>query len=89
MRIDLWIDHKQELIAVLILNSPDVQAVHDELLRENLTHSHDDFNVHITVGKDVQNDAQTRVWVDGRNEYLRVCPLPIVFDPKLKGSSVA
>jgi len=85
----IWEDHKGRLICVASLYSPDLQALHQELLGEGLTHSFPTFEAHMSVGKDLKMDAKTRLWVDGRNEYLKVCPIPIVFDRNLKAASLA
>lgn len=84
----LWEDHKKRNIVVLGLDSPDLQRLHAELLGESLTHSFPDYEVHISVGKDVEMNAETRIWLEGRNEYLKASPLDIEFDQKLKASSI-
>ena len=84
----LWDDEKGRKIVVAMLDSPDLQRLHAELLGENLHHSFDDYNAHISVGKDVQMNAETRVWLEGRNEYLRVAPMEIRFDPRIKASAL-
>lgn len=86
--IALWDDHKNRKIAVLLLDSPDLQRLHAELLGENLTHSFDDYATHMSVGKNVEMNAGTRVWLDERNQMLAEQELTITFDPKLKASSL-
>jgi hypothetical protein len=84
-----WTEADGEKIVVALLDSPDLQTVHQELLKEGLTHSFPEYNAHITLGKKVKLDAVTRLWLHGRNEYLAVSDFYITFDPKLKASSLA
>lgn len=85
----LWDDDKGQKIIVALLDSPDLQMLHTELVDEGLMHSFPDYNPHITLGKRVEMNAQTRLWLHSRNEYLSVADFDITFDPRLKASSLA
>ena len=85
----VWDERDGEKIVVAALDSPDLQALHAELLDEYLTHSFPTFNPHVTVGKKVQLDAKTRVFLSQANEALQEQPLELVFGPEILGSSLA
>jgi hypothetical protein len=84
----VWDNHKGDKIVVALLDSPDLQTLHKQLLDEGLTHSFPDYNTHMTLGKRIEMNAATRLWLHSRNEFLSVVDFDIVFDSKLKASSL-
>lgn len=84
----LWDDAKGEKIVVALLDSPDLQTLHKQLLDEGLTHSFPEYNAHMTLGKRVEMNAATRLWLHSRNEFLSVVDFDITFEPTFKASSV-
>ncbi len=76
-------------VLVLRLDSTGLQSLHDELLREGLTHSFPDFNAHLTVAKNVEGAGRTQAWIESRNHYLEMCPVEIRFESAIKASSLA
>jgi hypothetical protein len=84
----VWDDNNGEKIVVALLDSSDLQTLHKQLLDEGLTHSFPDYNAHMTLGKRVEMNAATRLWLHSRNEYLSVIDFDITFDSKLKASSL-
>jgi hypothetical protein len=85
-RIDIWVDHKRRNIAVGILDGMDLHNLHHELIEQEFNHAHDEYNPHITLGKDIVVNAECRIWLDEVNTRLATNPLKIVFDPKLKAT---
>lgn len=86
--IVVWVDHKQRNILVGLLDGLELHALHDSLIDQEFVHSHDEYNPHISLGKDLVLNAETRVWIDTRNDSLRANPMRITFDPKLKATSL-
>ena len=74
---------------VALVESPDLQYIHKSLIRQGLTHGHPEYSPHVTVGWDVKEDSAFRLWFDKVNTALKTGGLPIGFDPKIKGSSLA
>jgi hypothetical protein len=84
----VWDDHKGDKIVVALLDSPDLDTIHDQLINEGLTHSFPEYNAHLTLGKNVKMNAATRLWLHSRNEYLANVDFHITFDQRLKASSL-
>ncbi len=84
----VWVDHKGRNIVVGLLDGMELHVLHDELLRQEFVHGHPTYNPHISLGKDVVLNAETRIWLDTRNEALLSNPISITFDPKLKATSL-
>lgn len=84
----VWVDHKGRNIIVGLLDGLELHALHDELAQQGFVHGHPEYNPHLSLGKDVVLNAETRIWLDTRNEALRMNPIQITFDPKLKATSL-
>lgn len=84
----VWDDHKGEKIVVALLDSLDLETLHKQLLNEGLTHSFPEYNPHMTVGKRVEMNATTRLWLHSRNEFLSKIDYTITFDSCFKASSL-
>ncbi len=85
----VWDEKDGEKIVVAALDSPDLQGLHAELKDQYLTHSFPDYNAHVTVGKKVDLNAASRIWLSKTNEALEANPLQLVFGPQIRGSSLA
>lgn len=82
----IWDDEKGRKILVLGVDCPALAEVHQELLDQGLSHSFPTYDIHMSVGKDIDIDEpQTRVFLEELEAKL---PIAINFDPKLKGSSL-
>lgn len=79
-----WVDHKDRNILVMELNSDDLQELHKELTDLGFVHSFKEgYNPHITLAKDVDMNADTRMWIDAKNARLEDYPIPIQFNPEI------
>lgn len=88
VEIENWEAHDGESIIVALLDSPALQAVHAELLGQNLTHSFPEYRPHITLGKHVEVKAAVRLWLSRVNSHLADSPMAIGFDPAFKAVSI-
>lgn len=86
--IDHWIDHKGRNILVLRLDSPTLCSLHEALAEQSIQHSHDEYNPHITIAKDIIWNAESRLWVDEVNQRLSHNPIEIKFSPQIKAASI-
>jgi hypothetical protein len=84
----VWDEPDGEKILVAALDSRDLQDLHAELESQYLEHSFPDYNAHLTVGKKLELNAQTRLFIDEANRNLEQTPLELVFGPEIKGSSI-
>jgi 2'-5' RNA ligase len=81
-----WQDHKNRTIVVAALSSPDLEHLHEELKQQGCVHGYPEYNPHITVGKGVELDADTRMWIQSTNKWLESHELVLAFSPQLRGS---
>ena len=86
--IDHWVDHKQRNIFVLRVECPGLTDLNARLQKVGLSHSHEEYNPHITICKDAVLDAADRMWLTATNTYLQANPLTIEFNDKLMASTV-
>jgi hypothetical protein len=84
----VWTEKDGEKIVVALVKSPQIMSLHYELIGEGFKHTFDDFVPHISVGKRVDLNAETRTWLDEVNEYIKDNPLPIEYDKQLKATSL-
>lgn len=84
----VWDVPSGEQIVVALLDSPSLDTLHKQFLDEGLTHSFPEYNAHMTVGKNVEMNAATRLWLHAHNEYLATVETNIVFDSRIKASSL-
>lgn len=76
-----WVDHKNRNILVLELMSDDLQELHKDLAKSGFVHSFKGgYNPHITIAKDVDMNAETRMWLEKKNKYLENNPIYIEFN---------
>jgi len=87
--LKIWDEPDGELILVGILHSEDLQELHEELGRQGLKHSFEDYTAHISLGKHLERDEQTLKWIAEKNAMLKGVPFIIDFDACIKGSSLA
>jgi hypothetical protein len=88
VELKIWPDKRGRNVLVALLDSPDLQMVHSELLGEGLQHSFPDFNAHITLCYETQMGAALRLWIEQTNERLKDQPVDLSFDPKLKAEAL-
>lgn len=78
-----WIDHKQRVILVLELSSDILEELHAQLQASGFEHSYHEYNPHITIAKDIELNAETRMWLEAKNAKLNDTPLYMEFVPEL------
>lgn len=86
--LDVWDDHKGRKILVARLGSDELHDLHAALTGQGLTHSFDDYTPHITLGKDLKLDAETRLWIEQVNHRLADEALFLWFAPELKATAL-
>lgn len=86
--LQVWEDHKQEFILVGLLSSPQIKALHYELIAEGFEHTFPDYTPHITLGKRLKLGMETRLWVQDRNDELLKHPLKLEFFEHINASSL-
>lgn len=84
-----WIDHKGRTIVVAQLGSPDLQRLHQSLVKQGLAHAHSKYNPHITVAKDIEAGPEARLWLAKINRLLESNEVIIKFSPQLRATPAA
>ncbi len=87
--IDAWQDHKDRTILVIRMDSPELMALHANLAKQGLVHSHHEYNPHMTIAKAIDLNAESRLWLDEVNARLQWKPRPITFSPQLRATSLS
>lgn len=88
VRFDSWEDHKGRYIIVARLESPSLEAYHRYFLNMGFTSDYPQYNPHITVAKDVQNDTNLHLWLGSVNTMLEHDPVDVTFHGILHGSAL-
>lgn len=84
-----WQDHKDRTIVVAALSSPDLEAVHRELIEMGCVHGYPEYNPHITVAKDITLGADTRMWITDVNRWLQSNEVILKFSPQLRATPLS
>lgn len=84
----VWPDKEGTGTAVALLDSPNLHSIHSALLQQGLTHTFD-YSPHVTVGTKVESSPALRLWLENVNQSLEAGGLPIGFDARLRGSTLA
>lgn len=75
-----WEGHNKIGYVVLNVDSDDIQALHELLLKMGAIHSHQSYEPHITIASNVgAQNSEIRNWISVMNEKLAKRPLPISF----------
>lgn len=84
-----WTDHKQRTIVVLELQSSALSRLHKFLSDQGLKHAYPKFIPHITIAKNVELNAETRLWLSKANEAVANTKYALVsFLPQIKASPI-
>lgn len=85
----VWPDKEGTGTVVALLDSHNLQSIHAALLDQGLTHTFPDFKPHVTVGTKVESSPSLRLWLDEINQSLSNGGIPIGFDARLQGATLA
>ncbi|QRE00328.1 hypothetical protein [Burkholderia phage BCSR5] len=78
--LTIWQDHKGRDICVMLLDSPDLEAVNRKLVSQGLPHGHPEYNAHLTLAYQFENNAAARLFIEECNQHLQNYPLFLTFD---------
>lgn len=78
--VSYWEGHGKVGYIVLNINSPDIQDLHELLIKMGAVHSHNSYEPHVTIASNVGAiNSEIRNWIASVNEKLKRKALPISF----------
>lgn len=81
-----WPDKHGTVTVVALLDSPDLQEIHADLLEQGLTHTFPEFAPHVTLGAKAEENPALRLWLDETNEELSKEGIQVGFDLRIQGA---
>lgn len=82
-KVEIW-NHENHVYLVFSLDSPDLCALHRQLVKQGARHSFSQYKPHSTIAHNVDIDSSVLNWISKLNASLAAYKMPINFNPVLK-----